>query len=104
MIISFTKRLLTNQTSQTNTVDYLRFLYVSSSVKTPLSSQVGNVVLIDVFNVFSRVLSIVFSLRSSHCLTSEKKVPSIPPPGTVFLVDGRDLGDPRDVHVTGKHP
>jgi hypothetical protein len=45
-----------------DTVDYLRFLYVSSSsVKTPLSSQVGNIVLIDAFNVLSRVLSIVFS-------------------------------------------
>jgi hypothetical protein len=32
----------------------LRFLYVpSSSVKTPLSSQVGNFVLIDAFNVIS---------------------------------------------------
>ncbi len=60
MIISFTKRLLTNQTNQTkvtelvhiattsftpflpgyqppDTVDYLCFLYVSSSVKTPLT-------------------------------------------------------------------
>ena len=38
--------------------------YVSSlSVKTSLSSQVGNILLIDDLNVFSRVLSIVFFLR-----------------------------------------
>ena len=80
MIISFTKRLLTNQTSQTNTVDYLCFLYVSSSVKSPLSSQVGNVVLIDSFNVLSRVLSMVLFLRASCCFPAEKKTRSIPPP------------------------
>ena len=51
-----------------DTVDYLRFLYVSSSsVKTPLSSQVGNFVLIDAFIVLSRVLSMVLFLRSSCC-------------------------------------
>jgi hypothetical protein len=48
----------------------------SSSVKTPLSSQVGNFVLIDVFNVFSRVLSIVFFLRASCCFPAEKKTRS----------------------------
>ena len=102
MIISFTKRLLTNQTSQIeslsktilqlapsppssyqppDTVDYLCFLYVSSSsVKTPLSSQVGNIVLIDAFNVLSRVLSIVLFLRASCCFPAEKKTRSIPPP------------------------
>ncbi len=66
-----------------DTVDYLRFLYVSSSsVKTPLSSQVGNVVLIDVFNVLSRVLSMVLFLRASWCVPAEKKTRSIPPPDT----------------------
>ena len=84
MIISFTKRLLTNQTSQTNTVDYLRFLYVSSSVKSPLSSQVGNVVLIDAFNVLSRVLSMVLFLRASCCFPAEKKTRSIPTPNAHF--------------------
>ena len=96
------KSLLTNQTNQTKplskpisqpapspsfsyqppaTVDYLRFLYVSSSsVKTPLSSQVGNIVLIDAVNVLSRVLSIVFFLRASCCFPDEKKTRSIPPP------------------------
>ncbi len=40
----------------------------SSSVKTPLSSQVGNSTLSDAFNsVISRVLSIVFSLRELCC-------------------------------------
>ena len=64
-----------------DTVDYLRFLYVSSSsVKTPLSSQVGNVGLIDVFNVLSRVLSMVLFLRPSCCFPAEKKTRSIPPP------------------------
>jgi hypothetical protein len=64
-----------------DTVDYLRFLYVSSSsVKTPLSSQVGNIVLIDVFNVYSRVLSIVLFLRASCCFPAEKKTRSIPSP------------------------
>ena len=63
------------------TVGYLRFLYVpSSSVKTPLSSQVGNFVLIDAFNVISRVLSMVFFLRASCCFPAEKKTRSIPPP------------------------
>ncbi len=63
-----------------DTVDYLRFLYVlSSSVKTPLSSQVGNFVLIDAFNVFSRVLSMVLFLRASCCFPVEKKTRSIPP-------------------------
>jgi hypothetical protein len=38
--------------------------------------------LIDTFNVFSRVLSMVFFkvLRSSSCFPSEKKTYSIPPP------------------------
>ena len=57
------------------TVGYLRFLYVSSStVKTPLSSQVGNLVLIDAFNVVSRVLSIVFFLRASCCFKLKKRL------------------------------
>ena len=44
------------------------------SAKTPLSSsQVGNLVLITVFNVFSRVLSIVFSLVSIMLFSSWKK-------------------------------
>ena len=64
-----------------DTVDYLCFLYVSSSsVKTPLSSQVGNVVLIDTFNELSRVLSMVLFLRASFCFPTEKKTHSIPPP------------------------
>jgi hypothetical protein len=64
-----------------NNVGPLHFLYVSSSsVKTPLSSQVDNVVSIDVFNVLSRVLSIVFFLRVSCCFPAEKKTRSIPPP------------------------
>jgi hypothetical protein len=64
-----------------DTVDYLCFLYVSSSsVKTPLSSQVDNFVLIDVFNVISRVLSMVLFLRVSCCFPAEKKTHSIPPP------------------------
>ena len=64
-----------------DTVDYLRFLYVSSSaVKTPLSSQVGNFVLIDAFNVLSRVLSMVLFLRTSCCFPAEKDTRSIPPP------------------------
>jgi hypothetical protein len=49
-------------------------------LKTPLSSQVGNVVLIDAFNVFSRVLSMVLFLRVSCCFPAEKKTRSIPPP------------------------
>jgi hypothetical protein len=43
------------------TVVYFRFLYVpSSSMKTPLSSQVGNLVFIPAFNVFSSVLDSAF--------------------------------------------
>jgi hypothetical protein len=62
-------------------IDYLRFLYVSSSsVKTSLLSQVGNVVLIDSFNVLSRVLSMVLFLRVSYCFPDEKKTRSIPTP------------------------
>ncbi len=56
------------------TVDYLSFFYVSSSsVKTTLSSQVDNGVLIDTFNVISRVLPWVLFLRASCCFPSEKK-------------------------------
>ncbi len=54
----------------------------SSSVETPLSSQVGNIVLIDVFNVFSRVLSIVLFLRASWCFPDKKKTRSILSPDT----------------------
>ena len=47
------------------TIGYLLFLYVSSSsVKNPLSSQGGNIVLIDDFNVISRVLTRVPSFFS----------------------------------------
>jgi hypothetical protein len=56
------------------------------SQKTPLSSQVGNLVLIDVFNVLSRVLSMVLFLRASCCFPAEKKTRSIPPPDS--LKDG----------------
>ena len=63
------------------TVGYFRFLYVpSSSVKTPLSSQVGNLVFIPAFNVLSSVLSIVFFLRASCCFPAAVKTRSIPPP------------------------
>ncbi len=41
-------------------------------MKVPLSSQVGNLVLIPVFNVFSSVLSMVLFLRVSCCFPSEK--------------------------------
>jgi hypothetical protein len=73
------------------TVEYLFFLYVSSSsktplssqvdnlVKTPLSSQVDNLVLIDIFNVVSRVLSIVFFLRTSSCFPPDCKTDSLYP-------------------------
>ena len=55
-----------------DTVDDMCFLNVSSSsVNTPLSSQVGNVVLIDAFNVISRVLSMVLFLRASCCFPAE---------------------------------
>ena len=49
-------------------------------IRTPLSSQVGNLVLIDAFNVSSRALSMVFFLRASCCFPAEKKTRSIPPP------------------------
>ena len=49
-------------------------------MKTPLSSQVGNFVLIDAFIVLSRVLSMVLFLRASCCFPAEKKTRSIPPP------------------------
>jgi hypothetical protein len=63
------------------TVGYFRFLYVpSSSVKTPLSSQVGNLVFIPAFNVLSSVLSIVLFLRASCCFPAVVKTHSIPPP------------------------
>jgi hypothetical protein len=42
-------------------------------MKTPLSSQVGNLVLIDAFDVLSRVLYVVFFLRASCCFPAEKK-------------------------------
>ncbi len=45
-----------------------------------MSSQVGNVVLTDVFNVLSRVLSMVLFLRASYCFPGEKKTHSIPTP------------------------
>ena len=49
------------------TVGYFRFLYVSSSsVKTPLSSQVVNLVFIPVFNVISSVLSQNLGTFTSH--------------------------------------
>ena len=58
------------------TVGYLCFLYApsSSSVKTPLSSQVGNLVLVPDFNVISSVsvLSMVLSLSVSCCFPSER--------------------------------
>ena len=55
------------------------FLYVpSSSVKTPLSSQVGNLVFIPTFNVVSSVWSIVFFLRASCCFAAVVKTRSIP--------------------------
>jgi hypothetical protein len=99
MIISFTKRLLTNIT----TITFVPFLLTTSwhcrvlvfpvcviiirwrllchhQVKTLLSSQVGNVELIDAFNVISRVLSMVLFLRASCCFPAEKKTHSIPPP------------------------
>ena len=63
------------------TVGYFRFLYVpSSSVKTPLSSQVGNLVFILAFYVLCSVLSIVLFLRASCCFPSAVKTRSIPPP------------------------
>ncbi len=49
-------------------------------VKTPLSSQVGNLVFIPVFNVISSVLSIVYFLRASCCFLAAVKTRSIPPP------------------------
>ena len=63
------------------TVRYLCFLYVSSlSVKTPLSSQVSNLVLIVAFNVLSRVLSLVFfQLFSSWKKTDPHPHEMIPP-------------------------
>ena len=63
---------------------YLRRLLVFPVcviIMTALSSQVGNLVLIDAFNAFSRVLSIVFPLRASCCFPAEKNTRSIPPPG-----------------------
>ena len=64
------------------------FLYVtSSSVKTPLSSQVGNLVLISVFNVFSIVLSMVLFLTASCCFPVEKKTRSIMPAAQLPQVD-----------------
>ena len=60
---------------------YLRFLYVSSSsIKTPLSSQVGNLVLVPVFYALSSVLSIASFLRASCCFPAEVKTRSIPLP------------------------
>jgi hypothetical protein len=50
-----------------------------SSVKTPLSSQVGNLLFIPVFNVLSRVLSMVLFLRSWY-FQGEVKIHSIPRP------------------------
>ena len=52
----------------------------SSSVKTPLSSQVGNLIFIPAFNVLSSVLSIVLFLRASCCFPAAMKTRSIPPP------------------------
>jgi len=43
-------------------------------VKTPLSSRVANLVLIDTFNVLSRVLSIIFYLRESCSLPMSTSV------------------------------
>ncbi len=63
------------------TLSPTNLLYVSSSsVKTPLSWQVGNLVFIPVFKVFSNVLSMVFFLRSSYCFPVGGKTLSIPPP------------------------
>ncbi len=63
------------------TVGYLCFLYVpSSSVKTPLSSKVGNLVFIPAFHVLSSVLSIMLFLRASCCFPAATKTCSIPPP------------------------
>ena len=63
------------------TVGYLRFQYVSSSsVKDPLSSQVGSLVFLTAFNVFSNVLSMVLFLRSPCCFPDEVKSHSIPTP------------------------
>ena len=53
------------------------------SFTTVTESQVGNLLLIDVFHVFSRVLSqvsTVFFLRASCCFPVEKKTHSTPPP------------------------
>ena len=77
----FTIKLTLSPTNLLPTVPYFPFLYVSSSsVKTPLSSQVGNLVFIPAFNVFSSVLSIVFFLRASYCFPAAVKTRSIPPP------------------------
>ena len=47
-----------------------------------MSSQVGNIVLIDTFNVLYRFLFIVFFLRASCWFPAAKKTRSIPPPDT----------------------
>jgi hypothetical protein len=104
-MISFTKRLLTNQTNELVLIATCKQLVWSTRigrnmtiwililvfpvcviimVKTPLSSQVGNIVLIDVFNVFSRSLSIILFLRASCRFPAEKKTHSIPPPNPYF--------------------
>jgi hypothetical protein len=47
-------------------------------MKTPLSSQVGNLVFIPAFNVLSSVLSIVFFLRDSSCFPAISALTNAP--------------------------
>jgi hypothetical protein len=89
---TFTKRLFTNQTNQTQDTESVNMTTTSS-----LSSQVGNSVFIPVFNVISNVLSIVIFLRVSSCFPDVVRTHSIP---------SQDPGQPsyhQFYHISNEH-